>query len=144
MRLSLALSLWLLAAPVAAWEFTPVPVCTLSHSAEGAALRVTYDPRLDLPYALTLSGPVPWPEAPSFAIRFEGGLALTIVTREHRRSEDGTTLTVTDRGFGNVLNGLEFNATATALLGELAVPFGLAGAAGPVREFRACAVPAVS
>jgi hypothetical protein len=144
MRLSLALSLGLLAAPVSAWEFTPVPVCTLSHAEAGATLRITHDPRQDLPYALALSGPAPWPDAPSFAIRFEGGMALTIVTREHRLSEDRSVLSVADRGFGNVLNGLEFNATATALLGEVAVPFGLEGAPGPVRDFRACAVPAVS
>ena len=45
---------------------------------------------------------------------------------------------MTDRGFGNVLNGLEFNDTAIAIAGETRVPFSLAGAAPEIQAFRAC------
>lgn len=44
---------------------------------------------------------------------------------------------MTDRGFGNVLDGLEFNETATALLGDQAVVLSLEGAAPAVQSFRA-------
>ena len=47
-------------------------------------------------------------------------------------------VTVKDSGFGNVLDGLEFNNTATAILGNEAVTFGLENAGPAVRAFRAC------
>jgi hypothetical protein len=43
-----------------------------------------------------------------------------------------------DSGFGNVLDGLEFNNIATATLGNEAVTFGLENADPAVRAFRAC------
>lgn len=136
MRLALAFAL--LATPLHAWEFTPTPVCTLSHETQEAALRVTYDPALPEPYAIAITRALPWPEEPSFAIRYDGLRPFTITTDRHRLSNGGRTLTVTDQGFGNLLDGLESNATATALTNGLALPFPLAGAAEPVRAFRAC------
>ncbi|MBO6707236.1 MAG: hypothetical protein JJ912_14180, partial [Roseitalea sp.] len=73
------------------------------------------------------------------AMRFDGPIGLTITTDRHIASDEGRSLTVTDSGFGNVLNGLEFNHTATALLGDRAVPVSLDGAAPAVQDFRACA-----
>jgi hypothetical protein len=134
----------LFASPAAAWEFTPVPVCTLSHETEDAGLTVTYDPRQPEPYAIRIARTAPWPDAPVFAIDYAGPRALAISTTRHRLSDGGATVTVTDEGFGNVLDGLEFNTTATALLGDVRVPFPLDGAAGPVRAFRACAEAAVA
>jgi hypothetical protein len=55
-------------------------------------------------------------------------------------SDDGRTLTVTDGGFGNVLDGLALNGTATALAGDTVIPFDLAGARPAVEAFRACGV----
>jgi hypothetical protein len=132
------LALLLLAAPAQAWEFTPVPVCTLSHETADASVTVTWDPRQPEPYAIRIDRAVPWPDGPVFSIDYAGARPLTISTSRHRLSEGGTALTVTDRGFGNVLDGLEFNATATAILGEAQAPFPLDGAAEPVRAFRAC------
>jgi len=63
---------------------------------------------------------------------------LTIGTDRHRLSPDGQTLTVTDTGFGNVLDGLAFNRMATALAAETAVPFDLTGARPAVEAVRAC------
>ena len=134
----IALLLLLLASPLRAWDFTPVPICALTHDTGAAHLRVTHDPRIP-EYAITLTlAQGAWPDAPIFAIRFDGPRGLTISTTRQVLSEGGAALTVTDRGFGNVLDGLQYNDTATALLGDRALPVPLAGAAGPVAAFRAC------
>jgi hypothetical protein len=135
----LALTLTLLATPAAAWEFSPTPVCTLSHETPEASVTVTHDPRQPEPYAIAVTTQGGWPEAPVFSIRFDGPRGNTISTPRHRLSADGTTLTVTDRGFGNVLDGLEFNDSATATAGGASVTLPLDGAAPAVQAFRACA-----
>lgn len=139
MRCALTLVLIIAAAPAAAWEFSALPVCTLSHETPEASVAVTYDPRRDQPYAITITLAQPWPEGPLFGIRYDGGRAQTITTDRHVLSDGGRTLTVTDRGFGNVLDGLEFNTTATAATGDRAVTLPLDGAAPEVAAFRACA-----
>jgi hypothetical protein len=63
---------------------------------------------------------------------------LTISTQRQVISGDRASVTVKDSGFGNVLDGLEFNNTATAILGNEAVTFGLENAGPAVRAFRAC------
>jgi hypothetical protein len=133
-----ALVLILLASPASAWEFTPTPVCTLTHATADASVTVTYDPRRPEPYAIRIDRTAPWPKAPVFSIDYAGPRALVISTTRHQLSDGGTAVTVTDEGFGNVLDGLEFNTTATAILGDARVPFPLDGAAGPVQDFRAC------
>ena len=136
--------LLLLSGPAHAWTFTPLPVCTLSHTEAGLDVVVTFDPRQEAPYAITVTGPDPWPEAAFFGIEFRGTLDLTITTPSHGLSEDRRTLTVTDRGFGNVLDGLEFNAVASLFTGAARKDISLSGAAMPVRDFRSCsAQPAV-
>jgi hypothetical protein len=127
-----------LATPLHAWEFSPTPVCTLSHQSAEAALSVTHDPRLAEPYAIAITRAQPWPESHGFSIRYGGARPLTIGTERHRLSNGNRTLTVSDTGFGNVLDGLEFSATATASADGLKLSFDLAGAAEPVRAFRAC------
>ena len=140
MRPVIALACLGLATPVSAWEFSALPVCTLSHDAGAAAWEVTYDPD-DRLYAIAITlAEGAWPEAPAFAIRFEGGRNLTISTDQLRLSDAGATLTVTDTGFGNVLDGLEFNATALATVGTAGVTASLDGAAPEVEAFRACTV----
>jgi hypothetical protein len=138
------ISLLLATSPAAAWEYSPTPVCTLSHATSEAELRVTYDPRQEQPYAIAISRQQAWPEASTFSMRFDGPRGLTITTDRQRLSDNGRTLTVTDRGFGNVLNGLEFNTTATALFGDSKMPFGLDGAASEVQAFRACATAPIA
>jgi hypothetical protein len=136
--------LLLAAAPARAWEFTPVPVCTLSHETAEAALTVTWDPAQEEPYAIRIDGAAPWPEAPVFAIEYAGPRPLVISTSRHRLTEAGRRVTVTDRGFTNVLDGLEFNGTATAVMGGTRLAFPLDGAAEPVRAFRACTAAALA
>lgn len=136
MRLALALSL--IAAPALGWEFSPVPICTLSHETETAQVRVTYDAGIP-EYTITVTRlDRPWPDAPVFSLRFDGPRGLTISTDRHSLSPDGRSLTVKDRGFGNVLDGLQFNDMATALIGSDALPVPLDGAAEPAARFRAC------
>lgn len=129
--------LLLTAAPAFAWEAGLGRVCELNHEGDEARVQVTYDPAIG-EYAIAITPERPWRPGPVFAIRFEGPRGLTISTDRHVIQDDGATLTVTDRGFGNVLDGIEFNDTATALLGDRAVAIGLDGAAPAVRAFRDC------
>ena len=130
MRATLLLSL--LASPAPAWEFTPEPVCTI-RGGDAAEVVVTYDGRL---YEIALTRDGGWPDAPVFSIRFEGAAGQTISTTRHR--VEGETLRVNDTGCGSVLDGRQLNARAGAILGPLAVPVDLTGAAGPVALFREC------
>ena len=130
--------LFLVASPGWAWDFTPEPICALSREDEHSSVVVTYDPR-GPEYAITLRRSTQWPQEPIFAIRFQGARGLTISTSRHRLSEGGKALTVSDRGFGNVLDGLQYNDTATALTGSAALAVPLKGAAPAVEAFRNCA-----
>lgn len=130
--LSLCLAL-LVGFPAAAWTFSPLPVCTIAAS--DGSVEITFDPAARI-YAIHLLRAEGWPPGPVFTLRFEGAAPLTIATDRHRI--DGAHLTVADRGFGNVLAGMEGNLRATALIGGLAVPIDLTGAADPVRQFRDC------
>ena len=135
-----ALALLILTAqPAAAWDFTPGLPCVLRHDTGAARVELTYDPTQPL-YTISVSRSAPLPDAPVFAIRFDGDAGQTISTNRHVLSDGGRTLTVTDTGFGNVLDGLQFNRTATALIGGEEIAFPLAGAADPVAAFRACRV----
>lgn len=130
--------------PALAWEFSPEPICTLSHATETGQVTVTFDPALP-EYAIVITlAQGAWDPAPVFSITFEGARPLTISTNRHDLSNDGKTLTVRDRGFGNVLNGLQFNSRATAQSGTTSVAIPLAGAAPEVQAFRDCPTPATS
>ncbi|MFP7671722.1 excinuclease ABC subunit B [Marivita sp. S0852] len=131
-------ALFLLSGPAAAWEFTPYPICTLFHQGAEMAVAVTYDARVP-EYKIRLSREEGWPDGPVFALRFEGARNLTISTDRHMIDpQDTRNLVVRDRGFGNVLNGLQFNTRAVASIGGLDIPVSLVGAAPTVRAFRAC------
>jgi hypothetical protein len=126
-----------LSSPAAAWEFTPGLPCLLTHETAEAEIELTYDPTKPL-YSITIVRQEPWPRAEVFSMRFDGPARLTISTTRHALSRDGRSLVVVDTGFGNVLNGLQFNDTATAIIGDTAVRFPLADAAEPVAAFRLC------
>lgn len=125
------------AAPASAWDFTPGLPCVLTHQIDEAEIELTYDPRQPL-YSVTIRQIDPLPQGDVFVMRFDGPSGLTISTNRHVMSPDGRAVTVTDTGFGNVLNGLQFNDTATALLGGRAVSFPLTDAAEQVAAFRLC------
>ncbi|AEI95472.1 MULTISPECIES: hypothetical protein [Roseobacter] len=132
-----ALPLIFLATTCPAWEFTPGQPCLLNHEARGTEVALTYDPTAPL-YTISITTDAPWPQAPVFSMRFDGPSGLMISTDRQTLSADRRTLTVTDRGFANVLDGLQFNDTATATSGTVAVRFSLSGAAQPVADFRLC------
>ncbi|UWQ16643.1 excinuclease ABC subunit B [Jannaschia sp. M317] len=124
----------LLPAQAFAWTFTATPICTLQHDDKGIVTTVTFEPASGV-YALHLDRAEGWPPAPFLAIRFDG-VDLTISTTRHRIT--GPRLTVTDRGFGNVLSGIEGGGRALVALGDLVVPIDLTDAAPEVALFRAC------
>ncbi len=124
-----------------AWEFTPGRPCLLTHSTSTAEIELTYDPVTPL-YTVTVTREAPWPDAPFFVMRFEGPNGLTISTDRQEFGGQRRALTVTDRGFGNVLDGLQYNDRAVAILGDVEVSFPLAEAADAVAAFRDCRVAA--
>ncbi|MEM9496658.1 MAG: hypothetical protein AAGA28_01960 [Pseudomonadota bacterium] len=127
----------------AAWDFTPGLPCRLVHQTADAKIGLTYDPVLPV-YTVTVTRSAPWPNAGYFGMRFDGPQGRRIGTDRHRLSANGRALSVADVGFGNVLDGLQYNRSVTATSGGAAVTFSLDGAAGPVAEFRACAAGAPS
>ncbi len=128
----------LLSSPVVAWEFDPFPICTLSHVEEQGEIVVTYDPTTGI-YGLSieLTNGV-WPDAPSFGMLFAGPRSIRIGTDRHLLANDGSRLSVSDSGFGNVLDGLEFNSRAFAQSGDTVFQADLAGAHEKVQAFRNC------
>ncbi|WP_299152297.1 hypothetical protein [uncultured Tateyamaria sp.] len=118
-----------------AWTFTPSPICTLDHIEPGVEVKLTYD-HATKTYAITLTSDQGWPQAPAFSMAFTGPRPNTISTPRHQTQ--GNTLTVTDSGFGNVLDGLQHNETATAFTATAAVTVSLKDAAEPVQRFRDC------
>lgn len=120
-----------------AWEFTPGTPCLLTHETDISSVELTFDPTGPL-YSISLTQAAPFVDAPIFSMQFAGQQPISISTDRHQLSNEGRTVTVVDRGFGNVLNGLQFNHTATATLGTQVMSFNLADAADPVAAFRAC------
>ncbi len=122
-----------------AWEASiDGPLCVLTHTDAALHIHLTYDPGPPQ-YAITLTRPeTPWPDAAIFALRFNGSRPNLITTDRH--STNGLSLTVTDRGFGNVLDGFAFNETASVLVGNTGLTVSLSGASTAVAAFRACTV----
>ena len=137
------LSALFLATPAFAWEFEPLPVCTVTHETDDVALEMTYN-HSNGQYALSLTTDAPWPDDPVFAMRFDGAFDLTIATDRQVYSSDRRTLTARDQGFSNVLNGLQFNTFATPIAGNRTIPIPLNGAAEVIKEFRDCTKPVLS
>ena len=141
----LALALCVAATPALAWNFTSDPVCTIWHDTGTEEMRVTYDPREALPYAIVVDlRDRAWPAATPYMIRFEGVRSFAISTRRHQLNAEATQVTAADTGFGNVLAGLARSVTATAILGETTVQFPLVGAAEAVDKFESCTLPGMS
>ena len=79
-----------------------------------------------------------WPGDPIFGMTFANNRPISIQTDRHSISPDGRSITVKDRGFGNVLNGLEFNTRAYAILGDTTLGFDLTGIGPAITAFRDC------
>jgi hypothetical protein len=139
MRELLSAALILFAAPALAWESgVEEGLCTLTHTNDGVAVRLVHDPSVPL-YTITITlADGGWEVAPEFGIRFDGARPNTIRTDRHVLSPDGFSLSVSDRGFGNVLDGLQFNEMATGFSGATVANMSLDGAAPAVEAFRSC------
>lgn len=142
MRLALSLTfLTLLPLPALAWEHVEGETCNIEASFETADVTVTYFPR-DRAYAIFLRNKIgPYPDDRSvLSIAFIGARPNTIRTRDFFFPDgDPSVVSVIDRGFGNVLDGLAYNDTAHLFLDDeriLSIP--LDGATEPVAAFRTC------
>lgn len=131
---------FVLATQATAWEFTPGMPCVLTHQSGDVAVTLTYDPVTPL-YSISLRQTEGFPVAPTFGLRFDGDLPLAIGTDRHQFTDNRRRVTVQDSGFGNVLNGLQFNKLMTAFVGAQIISVPLNGAAEPVAAFRACQAP---
>jgi hypothetical protein len=140
----IAVAFWaVLSLPAQAWEFTPGTPCLLRHQTDEIAVELTYDPSIPV-YTILLTQSQIFENATVFAMQFQGQAPISISTGQHVYSNTGKTVTVTDSGFGNVLNGLQFNQMAIATLGSQRIAIPLIDAADAVAAFRACdVIPAV-
>jgi len=134
----LAALLACLASPAPAWEFQSTPFCALKHETEKGLIVLVYDHTTDA-YAIALTlNEGRWDAAEEFNMVFLGKTPLTIGTDRHQITHEGRSLQVSDKGFGNVLDGLEFNGFGFGKSGNTVLEFGLKDAAPVVRQFRNC------
>lgn len=111
-------------------------ICTLSDASGDIVL--THDPSGPV-YTITVRRDDAWPAVAVFGITFLGQDSLTITTDRHMRAPDGLSITVTDRGFGNLLAGMRGNDSATIFAGPVSKTISLAGAGPAVDAFEDCA-----
>lgn len=136
LRMILPILMILTPLPALAWEAGRMgAICTLSDGSGNVVL--THDPSGPV-YTITARRADPWPEAAIFGMTFLGQNGLTITTDRHLRAPDGLSITVTDRGFGNLLAGMRGNDTATLFAGPARMTVSLAGAAPAIAIFEAC------
>lgn len=130
----------LLASPAVAWDTSlQGEACVLGHDFGTARLEVTHDAHRSQPYVIEITRTdAPWVPADEFSIQFEGPNTLTISTDRHEMGPNNSAVSVADTGFGNVLDGLEFNHFAFAILGDQMLAMPLVGAAPKVVKFRNC------
>lgn len=128
------------ASPAMAWDaFLQGPICVLYHEFDTARIEVTHDPRETQSYSIEITRTdTAWEPASVFSIRFEGPSTLTISTDWHQLTPDNSTVSVSDSGFGNLLDGLELSHFAIAILGDQTLAMPLIGAASEVAKFRNC------
>jgi len=137
-------ALFFLATPAAAWEFSASPICTLTDSSAKGEITVTYDAAIP-EYTITVTLPEGrWQTGPVFGMTFANDRPISIQTDRQTISPDGRSVTVKDRGFSNVLDGLEFNTRAYAMLGDTTVGFDLSGIGPAMTAFRACPAAGLS
>ncbi len=127
-----------LASSAVAWEFAETDVCTVTHDSTDMGVVLVFDPAASL-YTITLTQPQnTWATDDNFRLRFDGPRALIIGTDRHVYGDEGRSLSVSDSGFGNVLDGIALNESMTALVGDQSVSLSTADAGEAMQAFRAC------
>ena len=134
----LPLLLCCLASPALGWEVSnDGATCHLLHQMPDGAVHLSYAP-VNEEFSITLTRFEPWESDDVFAIKFDETRPIFITTDRHQLTPDRTGLTVTDRGFGNVLDGLQYNEWAIAATGQSVMIIPLTHAADAVQSFREC------
>ncbi len=137
--IAVVLSLLGSSANIGAWTFTPSPICTVEHQTELIELELTYNHASGV-YALKLTKPeLTWDASRKFSMRFEGSKPIFISTTNHEFSSDMKSLIASDSGFGNVIDGLQFNTLAAAITDNERIFIPLTGAEPKIDAFRNCA-----
>lgn len=122
----------------ASWRFDETTACVITGETPETVVVVIHDYQAGrYTIAVSQTGQT-WTPGPDLSIAFQGGRELVIGTDQHFLSDEGDVLMVTDRGFGNVLDGMQFNQRMTINTGEHIVKIDLNGAAAAVAEFRDC------
>ena len=136
LRVILPILILIIPLPALAWQAGRTgAICTLSDASGDVVL--THDPSGPV-YTITVRRDDAWPVAAVFGITFLGQDGLTITTDRHVLSDDGRAITVTDRGFGNLLAGMRGNDSATIFAGPVSKTVSLAGAGPAVDAFEDC------
>ena len=139
MRAALAcLTCLAFAGPVQAWTFSETDICRVTHSAAEMKVDLTFDPATAV-YTITVTRPAAkWADDQNFRLQFDGPRPLIIGTDRHTLSDDRRSVSVSDTGFGNVLDGIALNDSMTALAGGDAVSLSTSDAEAAITAFRAC------
>ena len=122
----------------ASWRFDETTACVITGETPETVVVVIHDYQAGrYTIAVSQTGRT-WVPGPDLSIAFQGGRELVIGTDQHFLSDEGDVLMVSDRGFGNVLDGMQFNQRMTIKTGDHSVEVNLNGAAPAVAEFRDC------
>ena len=105
---------------------------------------LTFDPAAEV-YSITLTrADAIWPQSDTFRLRFDGPRPLIIGTDRHEYSNAERSLSVSDSGFGNVLDGIQFNTAMVALVGNDEISLPTVDASEAMQAFRDCPSAPVS
>lgn len=128
----------LLGSPALAWDFSPDPICRISEKQDLVEINLTFDHASGV-YAIAFTKlEAPWDQGQQFSIRFEGPRPKLIRTDRHVFSVDGYTLTARDTGFGNVLDGLQYNTLAALETGDERIFIQIHKSFPAMEAFRKC------
>ena len=121
-----------------AWNFTPDPICRVTEKQDLLEINLTYDHATEI-YAIAFTkSEAPWEQGAQFSIRFEGPRPKLIRTNRHEFSADGYTLTASDTGFGNVLDGIQYNTLAAIQTGDERIFIQIHKSFPAMEAFRKC------
>ncbi|MEM7243261.1 MAG: excinuclease ABC subunit B [Pseudomonadota bacterium] len=136
--MTFGLSLLFVSEFASAWTFSPDPICRVTEKQQLIEIDLTYDHATEI-YAIAFTKTeAPWAQSQEFSIRFEGPRPKLIRTNRHQFSADGFTLTASDTGFGNVLDGLQYNTLAALQTGDERIFIQIHKSFPAIEAFRKC------
>lgn len=139
MRMALTLITFFCASAAQAWVYDGRADCSVRHQTDKLGILLSYAPQTGL-YSIAITRwDKAWAGGNRFSMKFDGPKPIFITTDRHELAQNKTTVIASDTGFGNVLDGLEFNFVAAAQLGRERVTIPLKGAKSEIAKFRECA-----